>query len=104
MPSQVKLKQKYLKINFTNIVHFVSKKKQLFHALYTICARKAGIYKTIPQKYKMSLLKALRTLEKNMSYDRFTWRLNQFYPELVKPYSYWVQLLKKIHLYKDIPD
>ncbi len=90
--------------NEQEILELVKRKKNLFHALYIINARKSGVYKNIPQKYKMSLLKALRTLEKSMSFNRFTWRLNQFYPKLVKPYSYWVQLLKKLHLYKDIPD
>lgn len=86
------------------ITELVSRKKKLFHALYTIYARKAGAYRTVPKKYKMTLLKALRTLEKSMSFDRFTWRLAQLYPGLVKPYCYWVQVLKKIHLYTDIPD
>lgn len=90
--------------NETEITELVSRKKKLFHALYTIYARKAGAYRTVPKKYKMTLLKALRTLEKSMSFDRFTWRLAQLYPGLVKPYCYWVQVLKKIHLYTDIPD
>ena len=90
--------------NEQEISELVKHKKQLFHALYIINARKSGVYKTVPKKYKMSILKALRTLEKSMSFNRFTWRLNQFYPKLVKPYSYWVQLLKKLHLYSDIPD
>lgn len=90
--------------NEHEISNLVKRKKKLFHALYIINARKAGVYKTVPRKYKMSVLKALHTLEKSMSFDKFTWRLNQFYPKLVKPYSYWVQLLKRLHLYKDIPD
>lgn len=90
--------------NEQEISELVKHKKQLFHALYVINARKSGVYKTLPPKHKMSILKALRTLEKSMSFNRFTWRLNQFYPKLVKPYSYWVQILKKLHLYKDIQD
>ena len=90
--------------NEQEIAQLVNRKKKLFHALYTIHARKADAYKKVPKKYKLTLFKALRTLEKSMSYNRFTWRLNQFYPALVKPYSYWVRFLKKLRLYKDIPD
>lgn len=87
-----------------DIAYLVNKRKIVLWSLYTLYARKAGIYKELPSDYKMPKIKALHNLEKRMSFDRFTWRLSQLYPFWVKPYTYWVKLLKMLRLYNNISD
>lgn len=82
------------------IVSLINNRKLVIQALYTLTARKEGIYKDIPKQYKISKFKALHTLEKRMSTEQFSWRLSQVCPKLVKPYSIWASILKKFNLYK----
>lgn len=50
----------------------------------------------IPREYKMTKIKALRTLRKYASDDYYTWYLAQIYPWLEKPHAYrnkWKRIL-----------
>ena len=94
--------EKYFKNRqeYTN-AELANKRKIVLLSLYNLQAKHDNKHNQIPQKYKISSRKALYNLEKRMSYDRFTWRLSQIYPQLVKPYSIWVAILKKLKLYKN---
>lgn len=56
----------------------------------------AKAWKTIPEQYKMSELKAWKILRKNASHDKFVWFLKQIHPMWVKPYCYAKSLMAKI--------
>lgn len=83
------------------IVELVNTRKIVLLSLYNLQAKHDNKHRQIPKKYKISCLKALYNLEKRMSYDRFSWRLSQFYPRLVKPYSICISILKKLKIYKN---
>lgn len=94
--------ENYFKTQQENtIAELANKRKIVLLSLYNLQAKRDKKHRQIPKKYKISCCRALYNLEKRMSYDRFAWRLSQFYPQLVKPYSVWVAILKKLKLYKN---
>lgn len=84
----------------TKIVELIDTRIVTIQSLYSLYARQSGVYKEIPKKYRMSRCRALRNLEKNMSYDYFTWYVSQVYPKLVRPYSYWKKVKSMVGVEK----
>lgn len=70
------------------IANQVIEYRQELIARYSILARKTGIYKEVPKKYKMRRLKAWTFLMDHLSHNRFTYFLSQTYPRWLKPYLY----------------
>lgn len=58
-------------------------------ALFSIYARKSGVYKDIPTKYKMNWLHAMVVLNTKMDRDKYEALMVQCYPLLVKIQSYY---------------
>ena len=71
------------------IVALIDERITVLNSLYTLYARKAGVYREIPERYKMSRCRAILNLDKYMTYDYFTWYVSKIYPWLLKPHSYW---------------
>ena len=68
------------------IVEAARRKRQRLICTYAIYARRDGV--GVPEEYRISTVKALRYLSKNVSDDRFDYYLAQVDPRLVRPYAY----------------
>lgn len=67
-------------------------------AVYSIYARKSGIYDELPKKYRMPEWKALRILRKNMSDDKYTYYLAMIHPNWLRPHAYLRKIKKILHI------
>lgn len=65
------------------IVSKIRTEKRVLIAQNSIRARNAGIYHLVPEKYKMSLLKAKKELKKISGIERYEYFMYQFYPILI---------------------
>lgn len=66
------------------IPELIRVRKNNLLAEYSIKARCAGIYKKVPKKYKMNILKAASVLKKSRGIDSYEYFMFQYYPGLVK--------------------
>jgi len=71
-------------------------KKRILLCLYSIEARKSGVYKALPKKYKMSELNAWIYLRKHLSEMKYSYYLSQTYPKLVIVHEYIVKIERMI--------
>lgn len=84
------------------IVCAAEKRKKLLLAMYTLQAKKQGIYKEVPKEYKMGEYRALKYLYTHLSDDRFTYQLAKVHPNWLLPHAY-LRKIKKI-LGLKVPD
>ena len=62
------------------LVEAASKHRSEMIAYYSLLARKAGIYKNLPEEYKMSRIKAVRCMKENLSYGVYSYRMVKINP------------------------
>lgn len=80
-----------------SIVAEAQKRRSVLLFLSIAYGRRAGFYRQIPDAYRIPEWKALLQMQKNTSFEEFTWHLGKFYPKLVRPYSYLRKLFKLLH-------
>lgn len=85
----------FKKKNELELVKLTEELKIKTIAEYSILARKTGIYEKIPNKYKISIFKALQTMRRLLNNDQFEWMLYQYYPRITKIYLYILKLKKR---------
>ena len=81
-----------------SIVAEAQKRRSVLLFLSIAYGRRAGFYRQIPDAYRIPEWKAMLSMQKNVSFEEFTWHLGKFYPKLVRPYSYLRKLFKLLHL------
>lgn len=69
--------------NEQELIEKVRKKRTILLAEYSIKARNAGIYDSVPEKYKLGFWEAKRTLKKIGGVERYEYIMYQFYPRLI---------------------
>lgn len=81
-----------------DIVSNLQKREKKLKALYSLYARRTGIYKSIPPRYKINELQAYRDLRHTCTDVKFVYYLNMFHPELgvSRIYEYYIKIRKTI--------
>lgn len=74
------------------------KKRQELIVLYSLSARKDGVYSEVPKQYRMSKHNALKWMMKNLSDDLYTYRLSSLFPKRLRPHVYWRKVKKTLHI------
>ena len=80
------------------IVAEANKRRSVLLYLNIAYGRRAGLYRQIPEPYRIPEWKALLDMHKNIPFEEFCWHLGKFYPKLIRPYSYIRKLVKLLHL------
>lgn len=70
----------------SEIVEAAKRKRQRLICIYAIFARRYSV--KVPKEYRISTVKALCYLRKNVSDEKFDYCLAQVEPKLVRPYAY----------------
>ena len=76
--------QFYLDHNESELAAKADEMMRLFVAIYSIYARKNKMYHRIPKAYRMSIVKAGRTIRRMFGYDKYEWELAQEFPRIAK--------------------
>lgn len=84
------------------LAYLAMKRKEKLLALYSLLARKDGVYKEIPKKYRMSQYKALKYLYSNLTDDQYTYQLAKVHPNWLLPHAYLRKIKKLLGL--KVPD
>ena len=79
-------------INKYNLARREEKYIRIEKALFSIKARKNGIYDKVQKKYKLSWIQAMIILNKEMDRDSYEAELVHYYPKLIKIQSYFYKL------------
>ncbi len=80
------------------LAELAGKTRLILLAVYSINARKSGIYEQVPRGYKMSEMSALRILRKNMTDDKYTYYLAMIHPNWLRPHAYLRKIKKILHI------
>lgn len=80
------------------IVCAAEERKKLLIAMYTLQAKREGIYKEVPKKYKIGEYRALKYLYTHLSNDRFTYQLAKVHPNWLLPHAYLRKIKKMLRL------
>ncbi len=75
----------------------VCRKNELM-AVYSLLARKDGVYSEVPKEYRISEHRALKWLRKNLSDDKYTYQLAKVHPNWLRPHAYWRKIKKILHI------
>lgn len=67
-------------------------------ALYSLMARKDGVYSVVPAQYRISSRRALKWMRNNLSDDKYSYRLSIFYPCRLRPHAYWRKIKKTLRI------
>jgi len=87
-------------INEKQIADVIQKWELLTIAHFSLLARKVGIYKMLPMKYRMSRVRAFYTMKTFLSYDVYSYRLAKIYPLYISIEAHIRRLLQMIGLVK----
>ena len=60
-----------------------SKRLQGMIAYYSLRARKAGFFKDLPKRFRMSRIEAIRYMRANLPYNNYEYQISTVYPRLV---------------------
>ncbi len=71
------------------------RRKDELIAFYSLLARKAGIFKMLPGKYRMSRIAAIKYLRDNLPYDVYESRVAAVYPVLISVEAH-IRKLQKV--------
>ena len=85
----------YKQNNEVILVNKIQKLRQLICAMFSIYAREVGIYKEIPKKYCVGIIKAGRIIRRELGYEVYEWHMAKIIPSLIKIQSY----IRKIYFY-----
>lgn len=75
-----------------------SRRRTEMICVFSLLARKNGIYAEVPQEYRIGKLRALRWLIMNLSDDRYSYQLAKIHPKQIRPHVYWRKLKKTLHI------
>lgn len=84
--------------NDCEMCKFARTAKKVMQAKIVIKAYAANMKSKIPNEYKISEIKALKTIYKYASNNTYMWYLSLIHPKWVKPHSYWVKIKEILHL------
>ena len=84
--------------NEQDIVYLARKHRKHLLAVYSIYARKSGIYNQLPKEYQIPERKALRILRKTMTDDKYTYYLAMVHPKWLRPHAYLRKIKKILHI------
>lgn len=82
----------------TELAAAAKKKLGELIAFYSLHARKQGIYKQVPKQYRMGHFRALRWLRKNLSDDKYIYRLDEIHPDWIRAHEYMRKVKKTFHI------
>ena len=68
-------------------------------SLYAILARKDKVYSRVPERYKMGVIEAFKTLYEILGKDRYEAMMVEYCPTIVKLQAYYIKMkgLLKVH-------
>lgn len=64
-------------------------------ALYSLLARKSGVYKEVPKNYRIGQYEALKYLYNHLTDDQYTYQLAKVHPNWLLPHAY-IRKIKKM--------
>lgn len=85
-------------IHDQEVISVLRKTQKKLTALYSLYARRAGIYKSVSSKYRITELQAYIDLHKTCTEEKFVYYLNMFHPKLgvSRIYEYYIKIHKTI--------
>ena len=81
--------------NEQDLVAAARKRRNELLSVYSLLARKEGVYSAVPKQYRISEYKALKWLRENLSDDKYTFQLAKLHPKWLRPHAY-IRKLKKM--------
>ena len=84
--------------NLPEVAEAASRRRSELLAIYSLQARKSGVYKDLPKEYKVRKHQALKWLRDNLSDDKFTFHLAKVYPKWLRPHAYLRKIKKILHI------
>lgn len=79
----------------TLLVNAAKCRRDKLMAIYSLNARKNGVYKEVPKKYRIGQYKALKYLYNHLTDDQYTYQLAKIYPNWILPHEY-IRKIKKM--------
>ena len=90
----------FFNLSEIEIVNAIIKRKLGLFAYYSLLARKSGIYKTLPKKYKISRIKAICIIKTQLPYDSYSYLVAKIYPRYISVEAHIRRVLQIIGLFK----
>ena len=81
-------------ISEMEIAEVMKNRRNEIVAYFSFLARGAGIYRNVPVEYRMSRIRAIRTMRALLPYDLYAYRIAKFYPWYISAEAYIRRLLQ----------
>lgn len=79
---------------YSEVVEFEKRGLQYKTAEFAVRARKTGFYNQVPARFRMSWIKAMRTIRESLCEDQYEWVMFQCYPCLIRIRAYCHKMLR----------